>query len=44
MLVGLGLLVAAYAVQLVTLPGSAGAFVPFIAYLLVCIAWGASAR
>ena len=43
-LVGLGLLVAAYVVPMVTIPGAEGAYVPFVVYLLLCTATGAAAR
>ncbi len=43
-LVGLGLLVAAYVVPMVTIPGAQGASVPFVVYLLLCMAMGAAAR
>lgn len=43
-LVGLGLLVAAYVVPMVTIPRAEGAYVPFVAYLLLCMAMGARAR
>jgi len=43
-LVGLGLLVAAYVVPMVTIRGAEVAYVPFVVYLLLCMAMGAAAR